>query len=303
MNPSFKEIINNKNPVLMNPKKNPLWNISKDISTKYYKILNSFERIEGDKFIENPEELKKIGDEIFDDFIKNKPEKYNLKIKLFADICAAPGVYSEIVLDRFDTKGIGISLPIEQGGVDFSRSIKSKDHYKMVFKDILEKKYYLDIPKKLDLGMASCVSYQNDPKNAFTINIKLILTSLQLLLSNLETGGCFIINLTMKNLYFAFNLVNLLSSCFNNFRLWKSQTVWGTKNTFYFFGYDFKGYEYYTKISNDLESIKNSPLNSVYLNKLESFQQTDNNSQYKKIEKHMKEIYLVKIIAMLELLN
>ena len=66
-------------------------------------------------------------------------------------------MYSKILLDKYkDSMGIGISLPPEKGGVKFEIDY---DNYKIFYKDILEKTYKLELPKKLDFGIASCVSY------------------------------------------------------------------------------------------------------------------------------------------------
>ena len=73
----------------------------------------------------------------------------NKKISLFVDICAAPGNYSKLLQKRFeDSYGVGISLPIEKGGVKFE--IDSKK-YKIFMIDILEKDYKIQVPKKLIL--------------------------------------------------------------------------------------------------------------------------------------------------------
>jgi len=230
----------------------------KYLSKKYWK-LDTFEREHEDKFVEDEKQLEKVGKEIFDNFGLGKSN-----VKLFADICSAPGMYSKIILDKFDkTTGIGVSLPVEEGGVPYTIN---NSRYKIFYKNILDKTYKLELsePLKLDLGLASCVSYQHDAKNAFYLNMQLILKSLMLIFPNLKSDGNLIINLTVKNVELAFNIVNTLSSMFKNFKLWKSPTVWATKNTFYFFGYGYK--ENYSPeiLSNILEKIKyeHEPLNN-----------------------------------------
>mgnify|MGYP003332480531 CR=1 FL=1 len=99
----------------MDPSKDKTFLFMKNLTRKNYK-LDSFERVSEGKFVENNEELKKVGEEIINNFDKDS----KLKINFFADICAAPGNYSKIVLDKFDViTGIGISLPPEEGGVEF----------------------------------------------------------------------------------------------------------------------------------------------------------------------------------------
>lgn len=265
-------------------KKDKLFGKMKYLSKKYWK-LDTFEREQDDKFIENSEELEKVGKEIFDNFGLKKSN-----VKLFADICSAPGMYSKIILDTFDkTTGIGVSLPVEEGGVPFTIT---NTRYKTFYKNILEKNYRLELaePLKLDLGLASCVSYQHDASNAFFLNMQLILKSLNLILPNLKKGGHLIINMTIKNVELAFNLVNILSKNFDNYKLWKSSNVWATKNTFYFFGYGFKN-SYNPEILNDvLERIKydHDPINN-------NFEGTK--EDYNQIYKQMKNVYITRIVA------
>lgn len=260
---------------------------------KKFRHLDIFEREQDDKFVEDSSQLTKVGNEIFHNFGLEKTD-----IKLFADICSAPGMYSKIVLDKFKTTiGIGVSLPVEEGGVPY----ELKDsRYKIFYKNILDKNYKLELNQdknlKLDLGMASCVSYQHDVKNSFLFNVELIIKSLMLLLPNLKTGGNLIINMTMKNIELAFNMVHMLSELFNSFKLWKSPNVWATKNTFYFFGYGFKQ-NYNPDVFTDLiERIKfdNDPINRQFLG---------TNEDYEQIYNKMRHIYLVKIRAWEDLIR
>ncbi len=265
-------------------KKDKLFGKMKWISKKYWK-LDTFEREQDDKFVEDDAQLEKVGKEIFDNFGLGKSH-----VKLFADICSAPGMYSKIILDKFDkTTGIGVSLPVEEGGVPYKIT---DPRYKIFYKNILDKTYKLELsePLKLDLGLASCVSYQHDAKNAFYLNMQLILKSLMLIFPNLKLEGNLIINLTLKNVELAFNIVNTLSGMFKSFKLWKSPTVWATKNTFYFFGYGFKQNYSPEILSNILEKIKyeHEPINNHF---------TGTSGEYAKIYSQMKNIYVVRIKA------
>ena len=266
----------------MDPSKDKTYLFMKNLARKNYK-LDSFERVSEGKFIENNEELKKVGEEIINNFSKDT----NLKIKFFADICAAPGNYSQIVLDKFDIiTGIGISLPPEEGGVDFEIE---NTKFKKVYKNILDKKYRLEIPEKLDLGMASCVSYQNDAKLANKLNLQLIIKSIYLLLPNFKKGSSLIVNMSMKNIYVAFNLVNIIGKYFGKVKLWKSSNTWGTKNTFYFFGYDFIERKNIIEELNNLFMLVGDEKNDIY-NKFIGTKQ-----EYEKINKLMKIIYHIRI--------
>lgn len=270
--------------------KDKLFNEMRYLSKKHWK-LDTFERSEDNKFVENSDELLKVGQEIFDNFgLKN------IDVKLFADICSAPGMYSKIILDSFNkTTGIGVSLPIEEGGVPY----QLKDsRYKTFYKNILDKNYRLELtdPLKLDLGLASCVSYQHDAKNAFFLNMELIIKSLMLILPNLKKDGNLIINMTVKNVELAFNMVNALSKMFTSFKLWKSPNVWATKNTFYFFGYGFKDNYKSDILTNILERIKydHDPINNQFEGSMD---------EYNLIYRQMRDIYMVRINAWKKLIK
>jgi hypothetical protein len=267
---------------LIEAKKDKIFNKMKYLSKKYWN-LDTFEREQDNKFVEDQSKLEQVGKEIFNNFGLKKTQ-----VKLFADVCSAPGMYSKIILDEFEkTTGIGISLPVEEGGVPFTL----KDaRFKPFYKNILDKNYKLELtdPLKLDLGLASCVSYQHDAKNAFYLNMELIIKSMSLIFPNLKQGGNLIINMTMKNIELAFNIVNILSKFFTNFKLWKSPSVWNTKNTFYFFGYGFVD-NYKPEILTDvLTRLKypNDPINNHF---------EDSQEAYDNIYKQMKPIYITRI--------
>ena len=164
--------------------------------------------------------------------------------------------------------------------------------YKIFYRDILDKDYDLDIPKKLNLGIASCVSYQIKNTNAYQLNLKLILTSLLLLLNNLDNDGNLVINLTIKNINFAFNIVYILSKLFKKSSIWKSSKVWPDKNTFYFFGFGFiNNDKYLLKIKEILVILDNDNfMKNFYFKRLNM-----NKNNFKIIDKMMSKIYQVKI--------
>jgi len=277
---------------LIEAKKDKLFNKMKYLANKNWK-LDTFEREQDNKFVEDEVQLQKVGQEIFDSF---GLKKYN--VKLFADICSAPGMYSNIVLDTWSkTTGIGISLPIEEGGVPYTIN---NSRYKIFYKNILDKTYKLELNEdknlKLDLGIASCVGYQYDAKNAFFLNMELIVKSLMLIFPNLKKGGNLIINMTIKNVELSFNIVNILAKLFKNFKLWKSPNVWATKNTFYFFGYDFKDNYESEILVNLIESIKvnNNLVNNQFIGTKE---------EYDKIYQQMKSVYITRIKAWEELVK
>ena len=269
----------------MNPKKNKLWKEMKDLVKKYYNKIN-FERVKGNKFVEDNDELTIIGLEIVSILKKHiKSDKL-----FFTDICGAPGNYSKIILKNFKGTGIGISLDPEKGGVPFE--IDDNSNYKIFYRDILQKNYKLELPKKLSFGIASCVSYQIKNNNAFQLNLKLIITSLLLILKNLDENGSLVINMTMKNINFAFNLVFILSKLFKTSSIWKSKNVWADKNTFYFFGFEYSENQIYIdKLEEILLILENNNfMKNIYFRKI-----LMNYNNFKIIDKMMSKLYQVKI--------
>lgn len=273
----------------MNPKKNILWQEMKNMVKKHYKMIN-FERVSDEKFVEDNVELTTIGEEIVDILKKNIDNK---KI-VFTDICGAPGNYSKLILKNFDANGLGISLPPEKGGVEFEINDKK---YNILYKDILEKNHIKfskenKIPQ-LDLGIASCVSYEIKNNNAYQLNLKLIITSLLIILDSLKNGGNLVINMTIKNINFAFNLVFILAKLFDKSSIWKSKKIWPDKNTFYFFGFGFKSYEkkYIKKLEEILLILKDDNfMKNIYFRKT-----LMNKNNFNIIDKMMNQIYTVKI--------
>jgi len=274
----------------MNPTKNPLWIKMKKLMKLHYKKIN-FQRFTDNKFVEDNNELQIIGKEIID-ILRNNIKEDKL---FFIDICGAPGNYSELILSNFkSSNGIGISLPPEKGGVHFE--IKN-DNYRYFYEDILSNNFNFKPENKLDLGIASCVSYEIK-NNAYQLNLNLIITSLLILLKNLKTNGNIVINLTIKNIYFAYNIVYILGKLFNKSIIWKSKLVWPDKNTFYFFGFGFNEKMDYIKMLEDILLIlqNNNFLKNSYFNRV-----IMNESNYNIINNKMNNIYKIKIDYFLNL--
>jgi hypothetical protein len=267
----------------MDPKNNPLWNIMMYVNSKLMNNRSNFIRIKEKKFVEDEDELNKVGKEMFDSFDTKSRDIF------FLDICGAPGMYSKILIDR-NASGIGISLPPEKGGVKFTID---SNKYKFFYKDILDKQYKIELNnnKEFNLGLASCVSYI-ETKDSFLLNLELILTSMNIILENLQNNGDMIINLTMKNIYTCFNILDLILEQFDYIKLWKSSNVWADKYTFYVFCYNYDKNKRINMLDH-IKRIKNykDDFNNKYVG---------HNHNYNKINKIIDNIYIVRINALVK---
>jgi hypothetical protein len=214
----------------MNPNNNKQYKILKFLSYKLReKKISSIKKRE---FVENSQALEIIGKEMFDNFFKfNK----NIKITKFLDICGAPGEYSNLLLKKFPkSHGYGISLPVEENGVEFK--LKNKN-YTIIYSNIITNNISLN--KKFNMTLASCVPYDSEKIDSFRFQMKLIVKSIIIMLNHIDDNGYFIVNLTFKDLFVIYNLIYILQLAFQSFELWKSTTVWKFTKSFYFFGYGF----------------------------------------------------------------
>jgi len=204
------------------------------IYKKYFFLLKKKKLKENKKrreLKENTDKLIFIGTEMFNKFLHDK-----ITIKNFLDICAAPGCYSKLVLERFPkSNGYGISLPVSENGVKFEIDNKN---YSCNYKNILVDK--IDIDKKFFFAIASCVPYDLSKMFSIKFQLKLIVTSIIIILKNLDSDGNIIINMTFKKMFPIYNLILILQKIFKKFVLWKSVNVWKFTKSFYFFGYGFK---------------------------------------------------------------
>jgi hypothetical protein len=269
------------------PKDDSIWKKMKKLADNYY-IYQKFERNIDEKFVENIDELNIISDELFNAF--NISDK---KINIFLDICSAPGIYSKTLLkllslNNKNIKGIGITLPVDEGGIQ-NEIIDSR--YSIIYKNILTDS--CEINELIDLGIASCIGYVYDAKNSYFLNLELILKSMNIILCNLQKGGHMIINLSIINIELVFNIIYILNKYFKRFKLWKSENIWNTKKTFYYFGYEYTGdtTDYLkNKITSIIKKLKsyNDPINTEFIGSL---------TEYKQIYRQMHNIYKIRIKA------
>lgn len=241
--------------------KNNLYKLTKFIRTlpNAYKIIQEFSYQLG---TEHEEMLHDLFDELYQKRLTNS------NINNFLDICAAPGIYSKYILDKYPkSKGVGISLDPKEGGHEFK--ISNDDRYKKIYEDVHQiilppcksnnvNPNILELMRSpiYDLCITSCIPYSISAKSKD--EYKIIFKSLTICLNLLKENGMLIINFTFKNMMFAINFVYLLSLLFRRIKLFKSTKLWILQRTFYVIGYEYiKKDEHVTKINNYLHDFDN----------------------------------------------
>lgn len=246
--------------------KNNLYNLTKFIRRlpNAYKIIQEYSYQLG---LENEQLLHNLFDELY------QKRLTKIQVNKFMDICAAPGVYSKYILDKYPTAtGIGISLDPKEGGHEFKISLLNgrNNRYEKIYKDIFQistdteelrefdgntsTRRCIDEEEKYDLCMASCIPYNVSAKSKDEYRI--IFKSLTICLNSLKQNGTLIINFTFKDMIFAINFVYLVSLLFKRIKLFKSTKLWVMQRTFYVIGYEYnKNKEVIDRINNYLKNF------------------------------------------------
>ena len=180
----------------------------------------------------------------------------NINSDTFLDICAAPGTYSNYILEKNpNAHGVGISLCVSEGGCKFT-AITHSSRYQQVEKNI----FHIDLETydpKYDFSIASCIPYNISAKSSD--QYKIIYKSLLICLNSLKEHGTLLINFSFKNMFFAINFIYLIQHLFKKIKLFKSTKLWILQRTFYVIGYDFHRNEKYVneieKNFNDFETF------------------------------------------------
>jgi len=222
--------------------KNNLYNLTKFIR----RLPNAYKIIQEYSYDLGTEHEKMLYD-LFDELYQKRLTK--VSIHKFMDICAAPGVYSKYILEKYpESKGVGISLDPKEGGHEFK--ILFDDRYQKIYKDVY--KISTSNPELIqqeeprvgkliplyDMCMTSCIPYNISAKSKD--EYKIIFKSLTVCLDSLKENGTLIINFSFKDMVFAINFVYLISLLFSQIKLFKSTKLWVLQRTFYVIGYSYK---------------------------------------------------------------
>lgn len=214
-----------------------------------YKGHSKLKKEELIKFILNKQISKnnRKGDFNYRDLLEEMDTKYlnlkSLNINNYLDICAAPGEYSDYLTSTLKCKGTGVTLAVENGGIEFKYNL---NNYNIVYLDVV-KEYNKKFSKpKFDFIVSGCLDMTRIKKKPY-YDINLWLSTMLLAFSNLKESGIFSFKISMKYINFACNIMFLFEMFFKRINVFKSVKAIPFRSIFYVIGYDFKmNKEYFT---------------------------------------------------------
>ena len=158
------------------------------------------------------------------------------KIKLYLDICAAPGDYSNYLSTALKCKGVGITLPVKNGGMEFKYDIAD---YELEYLDVIKDYKKTFSSDKFDFIISGCLDMTRIKKKPF-YDINLWLSTMLLAFLNLKPGGIFAFKISLKYINFSANIIYLFEQFFKTVKVFKSTTAIPFRSMFYVIGLDFK---------------------------------------------------------------
>jgi 23S rRNA U2552 (ribose-2'-O)-methylase RlmE/FtsJ len=158
------------------------------------------------------------------------------KIKLYLDICAAPGDYSDYLSETLKCKGVGVTLPVKNGGMEFKYDLKN---YKLEYLDVIKEYKKPFSSEKFDFIISGCLDMTRIKKKPF-YDINLWLSTMLLAFLNLKPGGIFAFKISLKYINFSANIIYLFEQFFKTVKVFKSTTAIPFRSMFYVIGLNFK---------------------------------------------------------------
>jgi 23S rRNA U2552 (ribose-2'-O)-methylase RlmE/FtsJ len=153
------------------------------------------------------------------------------------DLCSAPSGFSSYFIKKSSkNKGVGISLQIEKGGLP---NMMNDQRYKFYYKNILDDKE--DIKKiikdyEFDLIVHGChdmTEEKNFYKETRYAELKLWLSAFRLGITQLKKNGIYLFKITIKNVNFLFNILDLLYEYFDDFEFVKTEFMHNIRSSFF----------------------------------------------------------------------
>jgi 23S rRNA U2552 (ribose-2'-O)-methylase RlmE/FtsJ len=180
------------------------------------------------------------GDFNYRDLLKEMDDKFlklkSRKVKLYLDICAAPGDYSDYLSETLKCKGVGVTLPVKNGGMEFKYDIAD---YELEYLDVIKEYKKPFSSDKFDFIISGCLDMTRIKKKPF-YDINLWLSTMLLAFLNLKPGGIFAFKISLKYINFSANIIYLFEQFFKTVKVFKSTTAIPFRSMFYVIGFDFK---------------------------------------------------------------
>jgi 23S rRNA U2552 (ribose-2'-O)-methylase RlmE/FtsJ len=203
-------------------------------------------------------------------------------IKLYLDICAAPGDYSKYLSKILKCKGVGVTLPVENGGMEFNHNLKN---YNLVYLDVIKDYNKNFSSQKFDFIVSGCLDMTRIKKKAF-YDINLWLSTMLLAFLNLKSGGIFAFKISLKYINFAANIMFLFEQFFDSIKIFKSTKAIPFRSMFYVIGYGFKMNDDYFPLLREIYVKYNEESNDTDMKDLKFkmiFEDANKMSEYMKM--------------------
>lgn len=228
--------------------------------------------------------MKDLDDEILK--LKNKD------LDIFLDICAAPGEYSKYLSDTYKIKGVGVTLPIENGGINFDFKIKN---YEIVYLDIIKNINKIIKKDKFPFIVSGCLDMRVGKKEKFN-NINLWLSTFIFALNNLQKNGIFAFKISLRYIKFAANIIYIFTKIFKTVKTFKSLDAIGYRSMFYVVGFGYQSdLKYLELITKLLLDIKKKNYTNIQLFRDKTI--FSNENDYVLIKNFLENIFEVQINA------
>ena len=228
--------------------------------------------------------IKDLNDEVLK--LKNKD------IDIFLDICSAPGEYSKYLSETYKIKGVGVTLPIENGGINFDYKLKN---YEIVYLDIIKNINKIIKKDKFPFIVSGCLDMTVGKKEKFN-NINLWLSTFLFTLNNLQKNGIFAFKISLRYIKFAANIIYIFTKIFKIVKTFKSLDAIGFRSMFYIVGFGYKiDIEYLKLINKLLLDIKKKNFENIQQFRDKTF--FSNKKYFIMIKKMLENIFQIQINA------
>ena len=184
----------------------------------------------------------------------------------YLDICASPGSYSKFIHKMTKGYGVGLTLDVAKGGLEFKERIGK---YKLIYLDIIREDYIGE--HKFDFIISGCLNMTLEKMEVYH-DVKLWQNSFIIGINNLKYGGTFAFKISSKYLELISNYIYIFLKSFGDVEMFKSSKILPYRSFCYIVGRKYKGiksdiYETLLNIKND-DAYEQMKWGLLYKNKM-----------------------------------